>query len=239
MAKLRNTIINQILVNLEMGYFLVEDFDIQFPDNSSILAEIIFKALPQYKFILDEASPSRGPIGHALALTGQASETNKVLRTRVQPGEYKNSENEKHENINSAVQSVSDWVHNIHEDIINSKINVTSTIDEFTEDFLKKVDENIDNPESYFEKNEEDELKQKLDELQARVSELESKLNISPDDTKKIKEVIDKSKTDLKVYPKGVWYKTAGTKIIRVIKEVLKSKEGREILSDLAKKFIS
>lgn len=55
----------------------------------------------------------------------------------------------------------------------------------------------------------------------------------------KIQTVIDKSKSDLKIYPKGVWYKTAGTKIIRVMKEVLSTKEGREILSDVAKKLLS
>lgn len=66
MPQLRNSIITQILDYLEYGDFCVEDFDVQFPDDSSTLAQITFKALPKYNFILDETYPS-GAIGSALA----------------------------------------------------------------------------------------------------------------------------------------------------------------------------
>jgi hypothetical protein len=236
MPKLRNSIITQILDYLEYGDFCVEDFDVQFPDDSSILAQITFKALPKYSFILDETYPG-GAIGSALAFS-QGS-TKKVIRTIERPGEYKNNEQNTYNDINSAILKVSQWVRNIREDLIHSRSTIRATIDELTESFRKTIDENIDDPESYFEKNEEDDIKRKLDELQVRVSELEAKLNISPEEMIKIQTVIDKSKSDLKVYPKGVWYKTAGTKIIKVMKEVLSTKEGREILSDMAKKLLS
>ncbi|MFA6053250.1 MAG: hypothetical protein WC762_11725 [Methylobacter sp.] len=236
MPQLRNSIITQILDYLEYGDFCVEDFDVQFPDNSSTLAQITFKALPKYSFILDETYP-RGAIGSAL--TFDPNSAKKIIRTTTRPGEYKNDEQNTHNDINSAILKVSTWVRNIREDLIHSRSTIRSTIDELTESFQKTIDENIDDPESYFEKNEEDDIKRKLDELQARVSELETKLNISPEEMIKIQTVIDKSKSDLKVYPKGVWYKTAGTKIIRVMKEVLSTKEGREILSDMAKKLLS
>lgn len=238
MPKLRNSIITKILNHLEYGDFCLEDFDIQFPDNSSVLAEITFKALPKYSFTIDETDPDGvgGILGAALVAKRN---TQKVIRTIEKPGEYKNNEDRTHGDINSAINRVSGWVCNIREDLIHSKSTIRATIDELTENFQKTIDESIDNPSSYFEENEIDNLRQKLDELQARVSELESKFNISSEETIKIQKVIDKSKSDLEIYPRGVWYKTAGTKIIKIMKEVLGTKEGREILSDIAKKLLS
>jgi hemoglobin-like flavoprotein len=236
MPKLRNSIITQILDYLEYGDFCVEDFDAQFPDDSNILAQITFKALPKYSFVLDETYPG-GAIASSLAITRQGN-SKRVIRTIEKPGEYKNHEQKTHDSIDSAIRRVSDWVVSIRDDLIHSRATLRSTIDELTENFQKSIDENINDPESYFEESEEGDIKRKLDELQARVSELESKLDISPEDTKKIQRVIDKSKSDLKVYPKGVWYKTVGTKLLKVMKEVLKTKEGRELLTDMAKKLL-
>ena len=236
MPKLRNSIITQILDYLEYGDFCVEDFDVQFSDDSTVLAKITFKALPKYSFELDEIY-SGGAIGSVLAATGQGN-SKKVIRTIEKPGEYKNHEKIIHDDIDSAIRRVSDWVVSIRDDLIHSRVTLRSTIDELTENFQKSIDENINNPESYFEESEEDGIKRKLDELQARVTELESKLDLKPEETKKIRQVIDKSISDLKVYPKGVWYKTAGTKLLKVMKEVLKTKEGRELLTDLAKKLL-
>jgi predicted RNase H-like nuclease (RuvC/YqgF family) len=226
MPTLRNSVINQILNYLEYGDFCVEDFDSQFPDDSTVLAQITFKALPKYTFVLDEVYPG-GSIGSALAVIGQG-DTKKVIRTSEQPGTYKNHESRTHEDIDSAISRISDWVRSIREDLINSRATLRSTIDELTEKFQQSIDENID----------DDAIKSKLDELHQRVSELEEKLGFTPEETKKIEKVIEKSKSDLKLYPKGVWYKTAGTKLLTVMKGILKSKEGREILSDLARKLL-
>lgn len=239
MAALRNSVINQILNYLEYGDFCLEDFDCRFPDDSSVLAQITFKALPKYTFVIDEtySAGSGGAVVSALAMMGQGERT-KVIRTIEKPGTYKNNESRTHSHIDSAINRVSDWVRSIKDDLINSRSTLRSVIDELTENFQKSVDENIEDPESYFEVHEEDSIKSKLDELHKRVSELEEKLGFTPEETKKIVKVIEDSKSDLKVYPKGVWYKTAGTKLLKVMKGILTSKEGREILSDIAKKLL-
>jgi hypothetical protein len=46
MPRLRNTHINQILQNLQWNDFCLEDFEVNFPDDGSILASIIFIAYP-------------------------------------------------------------------------------------------------------------------------------------------------------------------------------------------------
>jgi len=236
MSKLKNSIITQILNHLECGDFCLEDFEVQFPNDSSRLAQLTFKALPKYTFILDE-SHSGGVIGSLIAGVGH-DDVKKIIRTMEKPGEYKNSDIQVHNDIGSAISRVSVWVSSIRDDLVNSRVSVRLTIDGLTKNFQESIDENIEEQESHFKLNEVDDLKSRLDELQERIAELETRLNISPEDINKIQKVIDKGKLDLKLYPKGVWYKTVGTKIIKTMNEVLKSKEGREVLADMAKKLL-
>lgn len=236
MSTLKNSVINQIINYLEYGDFCIEDFDSQFPNDSTTLASITFKALPKYSFVLEETY-TVGSIGSALAMMG-SSNAKKIIRTIEKPGSYKNQEIIIHEDISSAISRIPDWTQNIRDDLISSKVTLRSTIDELTDEFQKGIDERIHDQESYFEKDEEDIIKSKLDELHRRVSELEEKLGFTKDETQKIEKAIEKSKSDLQIYPKGVWYKTAGTKLLKVLAGIINSKEGREILVDLAKKLL-
>lgn len=236
MPKLRNSIITQIMDYLEYGEFCLEDFEAIFPDDSTILAKLTFKAMSKYSFVLDETH-SGGTMGSVLALTGQ-SDGKKVIRTIEKPGEYKNHESRIHDDIDSAIRRVSEWVSSIREDLVSSRATIRSAIDDLTETFQSSVDENIKDQESYFEESEKCDLSARLDELQSRVDELESRLEISAEDKKKLERVINKGKFDLKIYPKGVWYKTVGTKLLKTMKDIMKSKEGRELLTDMAKKLL-
>lgn len=193
--------------------------------------------LPKYSFILDETYPG-GTIGSALALTGR-NNIKRVIRTTESPGEYKNHDSRTHETIDSAIRRISEWVGNIREDLVHSKTTGPTAVDDFTKAFQDRIDESVTDPESYFDEHEVDEINKKLDELQTRVLELEEKLNISPEETKRVEKAIEKSKSDLHVYPKGVWYKTSGTKIIKILKAILKTKEGREFISEMAKKLLA
>lgn len=234
MPKLRNTVINQIVQNLEYGDFCLEDFEVKFPDDSSTLASITFIAYPKYSFEISEEYS--GGIAAAFAMVGNVKKT---LQTTEQPGEYKNFEKRNHENINSCISRVSDWVRNIRQDLIYAKHTVQTTVDELTENLRKQVNENIKDPESYFDEQEKESIKKKLDELQAKVRELEKRFCFPEEEIKKVERAIEKSKKDVDVYPKGVWYKTAGNKVINALRSVLKTKEGREALLEMMKKLLS
>ncbi|WP_345875203.1 hypothetical protein [Shewanella algae] len=49
---------------------------------------------------------------------------------------------------------------------------------------------------------------------------------------------IESTKPDIDVYPKGVWYRTAGNKIIRALKRIAKNKETRDLCIDVIKKLM-
>lgn len=236
MANLKNSVIASILNQLEYGDFCREDFDLKFPDGSSVLAQITFTASPKYSFVIDEHQT-----GNRLATTiaFQEDETKKVIRTIESPGDYRNNESHTHSKIGSAVSRISDWVENIREDLVHSRDVLRTTVDDLSAEFQESIDEKIENPDDYFGEDEQSELINKLNELQERVVKLEKELELDPKDTAKIESAIEKSKADIKVYPKGVWYKTAGTKLMKLLRQVLNTKEGREIAADVAKKLLS
>lgn len=227
---------NQIIQNLQYGDFCLEDFEVDFPNDSSTLAQIIFIAYPDYNFIIYEEYPSMG-LG-AMIPFGE-SKGKKILKTQEKPGEYKNSETRTHENIDVCISRITEWTKNIREDLIHSKNLLRTTIDDFTEKFQKQIDENIKNPEAYFNVDEKEEIINRLDALQKRINELEEKFNLSKEDTKNIEVAIKKSKDNIDVYPKGVWYKTAGNKILNALKKTLSTKEGREALLEITKKMLT
>jgi len=173
MATLKNSIINRILKCLDHGSFIIEDFDCQFESNSSELARITFKALPKYIFVLSE-NYSSNPFGLTLENFSRGS-SNKIISTTKIPGSYKNYEETTHENIDLAIDSVSAWVENIVDDLTNSRLLLSPAIDELSEDFQNSIDENIEDPESYFEEDEKNEMRSKLDKIHERVVELEKK----------------------------------------------------------------
>lgn len=238
MPNLKNSIISEILNNLNYGDFCREDFTVDFPDGSSELAVIFFTALPKYSFRIEEHYTDGNRFASVLA-SMQESEANKVIRTIESPGDYRNDENHNHHSIKPAVGRVVNWVENIREDLIHSRDAVRATIDEATAEFQSSIDESIENPEEYFQDQEKEDLISKLNELQRRVESLESEMGIDPKKVAVIEQAIEKSKTDIEVYPKGVWYKTVGTKLMKLLKETLKTKEGRELAADILKKLVS
>jgi hypothetical protein len=236
MANLKNSVVTSILNELEYGDFCREDFDLELPDGSSMLAKITFRALPKYSLVIDEHYTGNR---FAVALAFQDNEAKKVIRTIESPGDYRNNESHIHSDIGSAVARISDWVRNIREDIVHSRDVLRTTIDDLSAEFQDSIDESLEDPDEYFEEDEQNELIDKLNELQERVAKLEQELGLDPKDTKIIESAIEKSKADIKIYPKGVWYKTAGTKLMKLLRQVLNTKEGREIAADIAKRLLS
>lgn len=238
MPNLKNSIISEILNNLNYGDFCREDFATRFPDDSSTLAKLVFSPLPKYEFEIEEHVT--GGNRFAVTLMQQPEpDRKKIIRTIESPGDYRNNEYHTHNDMSDAVDRVTYWVKNIREDLIHSKNAVITTIDDITAEFQSSIDENIRNPEQYFQDQEKIDLIAKLDELQKRVESLEAEMGIDPKQAKVIETAIEKSKADVDLYPKGVWYKTAGTKLMKLLKEAFKTKEGREIASDIIKKLIS
>ncbi len=236
MSTLRNSIIKQILDSLLNGEFQLEDFECNFPDGERTLATITFKAYPNYEFLIIEDYIGNNLVKAMANIQGGGK---KSLKTVEKPGEFKNHEETVHENIDDCISRVHYWVQNIRQDLVDLQHVSKTTIDEVIVNFQKQIDDSIENPEEYFDDDEKQKIINKLNTLQERVDDLEKKFDIPEEKSKKIAKAIEKSKSDIEIYPKGIWYKTAGNKIISSLKHALGTKEGREVLLEITKKLLS
>jgi len=224
--------------SLEYESFCKEDFVVLFPDDSSNLVEIKFRALPSYSFTIGETYNNSGPFGALHAMSGNAK---LKLVTHESPGEYKSRQTTEHDSISECIGSIHAWTRRIQEELRTPKaiaIANDSELDEIIESFHQKIDHSIEDQEAFFSATEQTEILERLNALQNRLEELEAKFSLSEQDTAKVKTAIEKTKQDLPNFPRGVWYKTAGNKIINALKVAMKTKEVRELALEATKKFL-
>ncbi|HHI5036447.1 TPA: hypothetical protein ACP5W0_000786 [Vibrio parahaemolyticus] len=236
MAILKNTVINRVKRSLDNGDFCLEDFKCDFPEQGSVLFKATFIAYPSFSFTVYESTQGGAM---AVMLTKPFDEVKTIIKCSMSPGVYKNEETSKHEDFDSATSEVYAWLDNIRNELVSLKVeSQKSEEDDILSGFESYLDEPVENPDEFFSAEEVNDIKGKLEELQRRVLELEEAQQINQEDKDCINKVIEKTKSDVDVYPKGVWIRTAGNKILRTFKRVVKNKESRDLVIDVVKKLI-
>lgn len=241
MALLKNSVITNVIQTLDCSEFCSDDFKLSFPDNGSTLLSIVFMAKENYYFHVKEDTKAITSIANhsMLALGGHSTkEYINVFKCHISPGEYKNTEIVSHDELDNAISYIHTWTKHIREELVSARYANNTDPDDFLQEMHQSIDDTITSPDEYFSRSEAELLHQKLAALQARLSELESKYNLTSADKIKLEATIEKTKSDISAFPKGIWYKTAVSKITKTIKEVLKTSEGRQALYDVTKKLI-
>lgn len=234
--KLRASIANNIVIHLDVDDFSRDDFSVKFGNDDSNLAEIVFMAKPEYWFVICEEHVGLSGIGSAINSIGRKIE--KKITTKASPGEYKSSQSKTHDSIDTCYREVSDWVRRIREELNAAKYVTADDTREIIEEIFKNVDENVESSGSYFSDHEILSLQEKLVELQSKIKDLEARYKITEESSKSIHSAIEASKKNLPNYPRGVWYKTSATKIVKAFKSFLSVQEVRAFLLDAAKKLL-
>lgn len=236
MAILKPSLISKVHRLLESnGHFCLEDFNVSTPSNDDSLLEIQFRPVSDYSFRIIEQSPRAFGIS-AMTLGLEEDTRRKVVRSVESPGDYRTTDVVTHEKIDDAITRIFRWTENIRDALVTSRDEPDqTTLDDFYDELYTNIEEGVDHPEAHFDESEKDALRSKLEKLEARIEELEKQLNLTEQDSFKVKTIIDKGKKDLDVYPKGVWYKTSGTKIYSTLKKVVTTPEGRRYLYDTLK----
>lgn len=238
MAILKNTVINRVKRSLDNGDFCLEDFKCDFPEQGSVLFKATFIAYPSFSFTVYESTQA-GTFMSVMQIK-PFDEDKTVIKCSMSPGVYKNEETSKHEDFDSATSEVYAWLDNIRNELVSLKVSSQkSEEDDILSGFESYLDEPIENPDEFFSVEEVNDIKGKLEELQRRVLQLEEAQQINQEDKDCINKVIEKTKSDVDVYPKGVWVRTAGNKILRTLKQIVKNKESRDVVIDVVKKLLS
>lgn len=236
MSKLKKSIISRVNWALDAGKFCKEDFNLSFPSDAAELVKIEFIACSKYSFKITEAVSGATALLRAAALYTPDPDAKEFFQTMESPGDYKNTERKNFKTIDHCIDRISMWLSNLHEDLTLRDDNTKSDLEDFTESLRKQIDERItESPDKHFTTDEGEELKLKLDELSKKIIELEKQFKLAKKDIAPLEAAIKNSKENIDSYPKNIWYRTSGNKILSALKKLAKTKEIREFLLEAAK----
>lgn len=221
MAALRETTKRNISEALEKTYFTGSSFSVQFVENGNPFVAITF--LPEKRFSFWASEPSGYNVSGYI--------------TEEAPGMHiETGERYKHENLANVLKAIGPWAERILEDY-RSRNPVIDEFEAFRKTLSEQMEAHIQDKDAHFSEEEAKSLRERLDELSAKLREVWERSETTEQKLKEAKQEIDRIKSDISVFPKGVWYQVAGGKIVGAMKKVMGSAEGRQFALEAAKKF--
>lgn len=221
MPALRETTKKKIFESLEKTYFTASSFSIQFNETEDPFMIITFMSEKKFSFSVSEA-PGYNTSGY---ITDEA------------PGMHiETGEKYKYENLTSVLKAIGPWTERILEDY-RSKNPVVDEFEVFRKTLSEQMDQHIQDKNAHFSEEEANSLRARLDDLSARLHEVLQKSETTEYKLNEVKQEIDRIKNDIALFPKGVWYQVAGSKVVGVMKTVFGTAEGRQFALEAAKKF--
>ena len=221
MTTLRETTKKKILDALEKTYFTASSFSVQFHEGEAPFLVIGFVGDKRFKFSISEP-PGYNTVGYI---------------TEEAPGVHiETGEKYKHENLSAALKAITSWVERIHEDY-RSKNPIVDELESFRQMLADQIEHHVHDRDAHFSAEEANELRQKLDELGARLQQLAEKNDANERRLDEARQELEKIKADVAIFPKGVWYRVAGSKVLGIVKKVAGTAEGRQFALEAAKKL--
>jgi len=204
---------------LDESFFTSHGFSVDYENidsYSTVILKIIFKADEDYYFKITDVK------------SNVTIDTD--FCTTEAPGVHLVEEDEFYRNsFDDCLLAISKWIERIVEDYgkastINEQLeNLRASFEDHLRDSTEDLNEN-------FSESEYEELKIKLDGLAKQLETLQSQLEINDSELEEMKEEIQKLKENIKKYPKGVWYRSAGNKVLSMIGHFIVSDTGRELI---------
>ncbi|PSW20629.1 hypothetical protein C9I98_07205 [Photobacterium sanctipauli] len=222
--------IEEILDSLSASCFSEQDFDLVFPNAGSVV-EIIFKHDESYSFIVYESEISEMV---KVSNSGELSplsiaKSGVFIEISVKPGHHKHSEVWSATGFTELPDLIIDWCHCIKEEL-ESKFREKCDLDIVR----KNIDDNIHffikDDGSRFDIEEVNSIKKSFDRLYAYIEDNRIKFNFSINELKVIKEQFDYFIANASFYPRNLWFKLMSNKIIDLLCDVIKSKQGKELI---------
>ena len=215
--KLRLTIKHKFLEKLDATCFTSDDFDVVFGDDSQgqRLIDITFK--------------------HDESFVFQVKKEGRYFFISMKPGQIAEQEQEVVSSLAKVIEVLPIWAMEVRNEM-KAGGSIYDEIDTLRELIAERLGAQSDDEE--FSVEEINELKRKFTELENRVIELEKDKVITEKQLTEFKSGIEQVSDDIEYYPKKTWLKTAPNKLVKLVVAIGKSKEGRKLIADGARKLL-
>ncbi len=217
MTELRQTIKTELIEVLDETAFTADDFHIEFgsKENDRVF-NLKFKHDSDFYFRVDKIP-------------------NSFWLTKT-PGTLEVSESREVKIFSDILKMIKNWVNEVRNEL-KAKQPVYREIDELRKSIEESINSSVTNGDE-FSVSEIDALRRNFSTLEERVAELEKKQIITKSQHETLTSGIQQITGDIEIYPKKIWIKTSINKLTKTVSAIGKSKEGRAILADGAKKLL-
>lgn len=221
MSELRSTTLKEIERSLDRSCFALGSFKIT--NHSEKSPFLVIKFLPEERFHFSVSKSGYGVKGSFVA--------------EQAPGEHlANGEKFSYDSFDQVISAIDKWTYRIDQDFI-SRRPPDFDVEQFVQNLKKSIDA-APNEQGYFSTDEVATIRERLAELEAIVVEQAEKLENSEQQLKSFQQQLNEVKSDLVKFPKGVWYKVAGNKLIRAVSGFASSESGRKLISEGVKRLL-
>lgn len=220
MGVLRKTVQREVLDLLDSSIFTVEDFDVVFgdPDNKEYIVVITFRYQEEYTYMISRHEKGKPGVW--------------VDR---RPGDFEENDKRYFTTFGDALTGLGDWCSEVRNELKASQPLYTE-VDKLREIIEEHI--NFDKNSDEFSAEDIFILRKKFTDLEERVIKLEKDKIITESQLTEFKTGITQVKDDIEFYPKTTWVKTATNKLAKIVMSIGKSKEGRALLTDGARKLL-
>lgn len=218
MGVLRKTVQREVTDILDSSIFTAEDFEVTFgdPDKNEYMILIQFRCKEEYIFSISRLSGSN-------------------VQVKRRPGNFVEEEFNQYNGLNYALNEIQNWCKEVRNELKACQpiYNEVDKLRNIIEDHIKG-----DNASEEFSAEDIHLLRKKFQDLESRVVNLEKDKIITESQLDEFKSGLNQVKEDLEYYPKQTWVKTATNKLSKIVMSIGKSKEGRALIADGARKLL-
>jgi hypothetical protein len=242
MTLLTPSAIKKVKDALSSSSFSLADFNIHLPESGSCFLQIDFMHREGYEFkVIENKQKSKVKTSVGMGNFGPTrEEINEytALFTRETPGSFKMQDQIEIDEFDEAMERIMKWCQNVRDNLAIMTVE-SDTFAELRETIEEQIKECKWSDEERFSNEEIVKLNSKLDDLSGRFEKMVQENRITQKDIDQINSEIAEIKGNAKAFPKKIWARVTGNKLIEIMTNFARSQEGRQLVAEGIKKLIS
>ena len=160
-----------------------------------------------------------------------------ALFTRETPGSFKVQDQIEIDEFDEAMERIMKWCKNVRDNLAIMPVE-SDTFTELREALEEQIEECKWSDEERFSSEEIEKLNSRLDDLSVRFETMLQENRITQKDIDQINREIAEIKGNAKSFPKKIWARVTGNKLIEIMTNFARSQEGRQLVAEGIKKLI-
>jgi hypothetical protein len=210
---LRTSIKNKCFEVLGSTRFSIGDFSCDFPetkDGASKAEAIVIRFKPDRRFSFIVVDRSSG------------------ASIEMSPGKHRDQERFGISGYGDVFSFLKQWTDYIYDELVSNH-PFYDEMQSIRTDLEEKINKHVEDRDAHFTRAEAEVLAEKIEALKKQFEELAAQNQLTKDELGKLKEDFEAIKKDTATFKKGVWYATAGNKLLDICGKVFGSNAGQQL----------